>query len=87
MRLEHGELAAALLEDAGDPEEVLGALAAGQLAPASAEGAAAPTPTAVSTSSTFARAISASGSSVAGSMVVNHWPLFGATSLPPMNRP
>ena len=34
QRLEHGELARALLEDAGDPEEVLRALASGQLRPA-----------------------------------------------------
>src|SRR5581483_4974525 len=33
-RLEHGELARALLEDPRDPEEVLRALAAGQLRPA-----------------------------------------------------
>ena len=45
------------------------------------------TATALLTSSTPARATSASGSSVAGSMVVNHWPLLGATSLPPTNRP
>ena len=37
-RLEDRELAAALLEDAGDAEEVLGALAAGQLAPRAPEG-------------------------------------------------
>ncbi len=36
-RLEHGELAAALLQDARDAEEVLGALAAGQRAPLALE--------------------------------------------------
>ena len=35
-RLEHGELAAALLEDARDAEQVLGALAAGQRRPSRA---------------------------------------------------
>ena len=38
-RLEDRELAAALLEDAGDPEQVLGALAAGQVRPRPAAGA------------------------------------------------
>ena len=39
-RLEHGELAAALLQDARDAEQVLGALAAGQRAPVALERAA-----------------------------------------------
>ena len=43
--------------------------------------------TAWSTSCVSRLATSASGSSVAGSIVVNHWPPWGATSLPPMNRP
>jgi ParB family chromosome partitioning protein len=37
-RLDDGELATSLLEDARDPEEVLGTLAAGQVAPAALEG-------------------------------------------------
>ena len=38
-RLEHGELAAPLLHDPGDPEQVLRALAAGEAAPRTAAGA------------------------------------------------
>ena len=43
--------------------------------------------TAGSTSSAPACATSASGSSVAGEMVVNRSPERGSTSSPPMNRP
>ena len=67
-RLEDRELAAALLEDARDAEQVLGALAPGQRAPVALGRLAARRSTAWSTSSTPARATSASGSSVAGSM-------------------
>ena len=85
-RLEDRELARALLEDPGDPEEVLRPLRPAS-SPHDRRNAVRAARTALSMSAAVARATSASGSSVAGLIVVNVWPSDAATSLPPMNRP
>ena len=86
MRLEHGELAAALLQDPRDAEEVLGALAAGQPRPVLSYARRAAV-TARSTSAFEACATLASRSSVAGLMTSNvALGRLGRNSLP-MNSP
>ena len=69
QRLEHGELARPLLEEARDSEEVLRALGAGQGRPAVLEGVARGLDGELHLSS-VAWPTSASGSSVAGLIVV-----------------
>ena len=73
-RLEDGELARPLLEDPGDPEQVLRPLLAGQRAPRPAERASARPGPPCPCRRAVARATSASGSSVAGLTVVKVWP-------------
>ena len=70
QRLEHGELARALLEDARDPEQVLRPLRAGQRRPAVLERVAGRGDRRRRPPPGVAWAISASGSSVAGLIVV-----------------
>ena len=80
--LQDGELAAAFLEDASDAVQVLGAFPAQHRDPMSSLKARRAAATARSTSRVSAIAIWASGSSVAGSSVVNVLPARGLTSSP-----
>ena len=84
QRLQHGELARALLEDPRDPEEVLRALGGGQRRPAVLERVAGGGDRGVDLLG-VAWPTSASGSSVAGAIVV--YLSRGSIHSPPMKSP
>ncbi len=86
-RLQDGELARALLELPRDPEQVLRALGAGQVAPGRRRTPRARRRPPRRRPRRPASATSANASSVAGLIVGNHRPLFGSTNSPPMKRP
>ncbi len=86
-RLEDGELAAALLEDARDPEQVLRAFLAGERAPRAGLGAPRGTDRPVDVGRGRRGRPRRAVSSVAGLTVANVAPSEAGTSRPSMNRP